>query len=151
MYSTTAGLLATAGFRDVLEIRILDIRLRQDWLRSQAARVTWQASDKNKINGFVDPLLIAASLGPRIPRFIAKATLTSVPLAGWALSSVEDEPLRFFHWFDLPRIVVAGEETLEEVHEVLFNVLVALALLHVIGAVKHWIAGRVRRRNSVMA
>jgi cytochrome b561 len=30
------------------------------------------------------------------------------------------------------------------VHEVLFNVLVALAALHVIGAIKHWVAGRAR-------
>ena len=28
---------------------------RQDWLRSQAARLTWQVSPKNKINAFADP------------------------------------------------------------------------------------------------
>ena len=28
---------------------------RKDWLRSQAARVTWQATPRNKINGFADP------------------------------------------------------------------------------------------------
>lgn len=52
--------------------------------------------------------------------------------------------MNFFRWFDLPRLGVGREDTLEEVHEVLFNVLVALAAIHVIGAIKHWIAGRAR-------
>lgn len=70
------------------------------------------------------------------------ALLFALPLSGWALASTEDEPLRIFGWFDLPRVIVGSEESLEEVHEVLFNVLVALAVLHVIGAFKHWLAGR---------
>lgn len=73
--------------------------------------------------------------------------LFAIPITGWALSSVEDEPLRFFHWFNVPRIASSGEETLEEVHEVLFNILLALAALHIIGAAKHWLAGRVRSRR----
>lgn len=69
------------------------------------------------------------------------ALLFAIPLSGWALASVEDEPLRFFT-FDVPRLTLAGEDILEEVHELLFNVLVALAVLHVAGAAKHWIAAR---------
>jgi cytochrome b561 len=68
--------------------------------------------------------------------------LFAIPISGWALASVEDEPLRFFNSFDVPRIVLASEETVEEVHEALFNTLAALAVLHVIGAMKHWVAGR---------
>lgn len=68
--------------------------------------------------------------------------LFAIPLTGWALSSVEDEPMRFFNWFDVPRIAVAKEATLEETHEILFNVLVALAVLHLLGAAKHWIVSR---------
>jgi cytochrome b561 len=68
--------------------------------------------------------------------------LFAIPLSGWALASVEDEPLRYFAFFDVPRIAASGKETLEEVHEVLFNVLVGLALLHVAGAAKHWLARR---------
>jgi len=71
--------------------------------------------------------------------------LFAIPLSGWALASAEDEPLRFFGWFDLPRMVVGSEDTLEEVHEALFNVLAALAVLHALGAIKHWMAGRSRR------
>jgi cytochrome b561 len=71
--------------------------------------------------------------------------LFAIPLSGWALASAEGDPVRFFGWFDLPRVVVSSEETLEEVHEMLFNALVALAALHVLGAAKHWLAGRSRR------
>jgi cytochrome b561 len=68
--------------------------------------------------------------------------LFAIPISGWALASVEDEPLRIFGVFDVPRLVLAGEDSLEELHELLFNVLVALAVLHVAGAVKHWIVAR---------
>lgn len=73
--------------------------------------------------------------------------LFAIPLTGWALSSVEDEPLRFFGWFDVPRIVLAGEETLEEIHEALFNLLIALATLHVVGAAKHWLSAKTHRKG----
>jgi cytochrome b561 len=75
--------------------------------------------------------------------------LIAIPISGWALSSVEDEPLRFFNWFEVPRLVLAGEKTLEEIHESLFNALVALAVLHVIGAAKHWL-DRVRRKRATI-
>lgn len=87
----------------------------------------------------------------RIVHFSFYVLLFAIPVTGWLLSSVEDEPLRFFNWFEVPRIILVGEETLEEVHEVLFNVLVGLAVLHVIGAAKHWVARRLRRRLTVTA
>jgi cytochrome b561 len=78
----------------------------------------------------------------RVAHIAFYVLLFAIPITGWALSSVEDEPLRFFNWFDVPRIAMAGKETMEEVHEVLFNILVALAALHVIGAAKHWFVAR---------
>jgi len=41
----------------------------------------------NHFNGFVDPVLVTAALG-RTPRFVAKATLAGVPLAGWVLRRI---------------------------------------------------------------
>ncbi len=41
----------------------------------------------NHFNGFVDPVLIATALG-RLPRFIAKAELKTIPFAGLVLRSV---------------------------------------------------------------
>lgn len=81
----------------------------------------------------------------RVVHVALYALLFAIPLSGWALASTEDEPLRVFG-LDLPRIVVGSEDTLEEVHEALFNVLVGLALLHVLGAAKHWLA---RRRSRM--
>jgi len=65
--------------------------------------------------------------------------LFALPLSGWALSSAEGESLSFFNLFAVP-VLPAGaamEETLEEVHEVMFNVLLALAALHLLAALKH--------------
>jgi cytochrome b561 len=80
----------------------------------------------------------------RAVHFAFYALLFAIPLSGWALASAEGEPLNFFRWFDLPPLGMGSEDTLEEVHEILFNVLVALAAIHAIGAIKHWMAGRAR-------
>ena len=85
----------------------------------------------------------------RIVQFALYLLLFAIPISGWALSSAENEPLRFFNWFDIPRIALADEDTLEELHEALFNVLTGLAVLHVLGAAKHWIAGRLRRGDRI--
>jgi cytochrome b561 len=81
----------------------------------------------------------------RYERLIARAThwifyilLFALPITGWMLSSIEGDPVLYFELFELPPLTVpAGEETLEELHETLFNVLLAFAILHVAGALKH--------------
>lgn len=78
--------------------------------------------------------------------------LFALPISGWALATADDEPLRYFGLFELPRLRIGAqlpvtggtlsEEQLEEVHELLFNVLVGLAALHVVGALKHHLFDR---------
>ena len=66
--------------------------------------------------------------------------LFAIPLSGWALATADHQPLSFFGLFDIPQLLTGGtlgEEQLEEVHEILFNVLLGLALLHVAAALKH--------------
>src|SRR5690606_39333979 len=46
----------------------------------------------------------------RAVHFIFYVLLFALPVTGWALSSVEAEPLRFFNWFDVPRFVLARSE-----------------------------------------
>jgi cytochrome b561 len=74
--------------------------------------------------------------------------LFAIPISGWLLSSVEGDGLTFFGWFNLPPLVPQGseqrEELIEEVHEVLFNILFALAIVHVIAALKHHFIDRDR-------
>jgi cytochrome b561 len=67
--------------------------------------------------------------------------LFAIPISGWLLASVEGESLSWFGWLNLPALGPPGgeerEHLIEEVHEVLFNVLFGLALLHVVAALKH--------------
>ena len=67
--------------------------------------------------------------------------LFALPLTGWALAAADAQSISFFGLFELPQLRIFGmtlsEDQLEEVHEVLFNVLLGLALLHVAAALKH--------------
>jgi cytochrome b561 len=69
--------------------------------------------------------------------------LFAIPLSGWALATVDQQPLSFFGLFDIPQLRIGaqlgklGEEQLEDVHEILFNILLGLALLHAAAALKH--------------
>ena len=65
--------------------------------------------------------------------------LFALPLSGWAVSSAEGDPLSMFGLFSFPPLTFgeAMEDTFEEVHEILFNVLIALGLLHILAALKH--------------
>jgi cytochrome b561 len=73
--------------------------------------------------------------------------LFAIPLSGWALATANEQPLSFFGLFDLPHLRIGAqlpitggivsEDQLEEVHEILFNVLLGLALLHAAAALRH--------------
>jgi len=82
----------------------------------------------------------------RYERVLARAThfafyvlLFALPLTGWALSAAESQPISIFGLFELPplRLATLTKDQLEEVHEVLFNVLLGLAVLHAAAAIKH--------------
>ncbi len=72
--------------------------------------------------------------------------LIVLPLSGWLLASVEGDAISFLGWFDLPALPVPGgeqsEDFIEETHEVLGNVLLVLAGLHVLGGLKHHFVDR---------
>jgi cytochrome b561 len=102
-------------------------------------RVVWRAAEvkpewPTSMRGFERLLARVGHIG-------LYALLFALPLSGWLLLSVEGEALRLFGWFELPAIAPAGTEArehlIEEVHEVLFNALFALAILHVLAALKH--------------
>jgi cytochrome b561 len=101
-----------------------------------ALRILWRMTDRR-------PLWPATMAGyqrqiARATHWIFYALLFALPITGWMLSSTEGDPVRYFGLFELPPLASpAGEETLEELHETLFNLLLALAVLHIAGAVKH--------------
>ena len=68
------------------------------------------------------------------------ALLFALPLTGWAMSSAANFPVSVFGLFTLPDFVAADDglkHTLAEVHEVLATALFALAVLHLLAALKH--------------
>ena len=68
------------------------------------------------------------------------ALLFAMPLTGWLMSSAKHFPVSWFGLLQLPDFIApdAGlAHDLEDVHEMLSNVLLALVGLHVLAALKH--------------
>jgi cytochrome b561 len=69
------------------------------------------------------------------------ALLIALPLSGWLLTSAEGEAVMFLGSIPVPALPVPGgeasEDFLEETHEVLGNVLLVLAGIHVLAGLKH--------------
>jgi cytochrome b561 len=64
--------------------------------------------------------------------------LFALPLTGWLLSSAEGDPVVLFGSLTIPPLPTsAGPDKIEDIHEVLFNVLAAVAALHAAAALKH--------------
>lgn len=66
--------------------------------------------------------------------------LFAMPVSGWLMSSASNYPVSWFGLFQLPDFVRPDEgleHLLEDVHETLAKVLIALAILHVVAALKH--------------
>ena len=76
----------------------------------------------------------------KLSHFLLYALLFAMPLAGWALSSASNFPVRWFGLVTLPDFVPADKELqhlFHELHEGLFKVLVTLAVVHVAAALRH--------------
>jgi cytochrome b561 len=64
----------------------------------------------------------------------------AMPLTGWTMSSARNFPVSWFTLFQLPDLVGPNRrlyDILHDTHETLAWVLVAVAALHVLGALKH--------------
>jgi len=62
------------------------------------------------------------------------------PISGWLMSSAANYPVTLFDWFQFPALIGENHdlhETLEDVHEVLFFTLLAVAVVHVVAALYH--------------
>jgi cytochrome b561 len=80
-------------------------------------------------------------------RFLAHVThiglyalLFAMPVTGWLMSSARNFPVSWFGFFQLPDLVTPDRrlyDTLHETHEMLGNALIAVAVLHVLAALKH--------------
>ncbi|RED15206.1 cytochrome b [Parasphingopyxis lamellibrachiae] len=103
------------------------------------ARIAWRIGHK--------PPPLPLSMRPwerslaRITHFAFYLLLIGLPLSGWLWMSTYPAPFAYFGLFDVPLWPVAGQEalgeTLHEGHEILGKAMLALVVLHILGALKH--------------
>jgi len=68
------------------------------------------------------------------------ALIFALPLTGWMMSSAKNFPVSWFNLFQVPDLVAPNEtlfQRMRHLHHLLFGGLVAVAVLHVAGALKH--------------
>jgi cytochrome b561 len=102
------------------------------------ARIGWRIVNRGKPAPVPMPdwQRIAAAAGHGVLYLL----ILAMPLSGWAMSSSANYPVTLFGWFQFPALVAPDpglHEALEEVHEVLFNVIVAVATAHAAAALYH--------------
>lgn len=102
---------------------------------------------------FHPPIPLPSAM-PNWEKLVSKAThglfyilLIALPLAGWAWATASGRPIQFFWsfpWPDLPFIPrdKALGDAIKEFHEIGGKVLIGLIVLHVLGALKHYLVDR---------
>jgi cytochrome b561 len=123
-----AGVLDAMALHRSIGIALLALALVRLFWRIAQPRPVWPGSMKPY------EILLARAVHTAF-----YALLFAIPLSGWALSSLEGESLSIFGLFSMPALPTgaASESLIEEVHEVLFNLLLALVILHAAAALKH--------------
>lgn len=101
-------------------------------------RILWRIANRGTPVPVVMPRAqqIAAAAGHGLLYLL----ILIVPLSGWAMSSAANYPVTLFGWIQFPAIVGTNHdlhETLEDVHEVLFDSVVVVATLHAVAALYH--------------
>jgi cytochrome b561 len=92
------------------------------------------------------PPELPAGMSP-LERMIARAThvafyvlLFAMPLTGWMMSSAKNYAVSWFGLFTWPNLIGKNEaafDALRATHEILSDVLFAIAVLHILAALKH--------------
>lgn len=79
-----------------------------------------------------------------IVHFILYAMLFSMFISGYLISTAKGQPIEVFNWFVVPAIVTGDdlgvknlEDKVGEVHEILAYILIGLAGVHALAALKH--------------
>jgi cytochrome b561 len=76
----------------------------------------------------------------KMSHFLLYALIFAMPLTGWLMSSARAFGVSWFNLFQFPDLVGKDEHLyhlMHDTHHLLFKVLVAVALLHAAGALKH--------------
>ena len=81
----------------------------------------------------------------KIVHFLFYALLILLPLSGWVWMSAADRPVNFFGLVTIPTIVAPNEglaDVMHDRHEVLGLTMLALAVIHILAALKHQFVDR---------
>ncbi len=100
-------------------------------------RLTWRLIDRLPAPM---PMPNWQLLASRLTHAAFYVLLFALPISGWLMSSAANYPVSWFGLAQLPDLVAPDREfkhLLEEVHETLVNVLIALTILHIVAALKH--------------
>jgi len=101
-------------------------------------RVLWRASHRPPAPPASSPAW--QNHAAHLVHFALYVLMIAIPVTGWLMSSAKGYTTNFFGLFDLPNLLEKDKplgHTLKEVHEVLANLLIALAGLHIGAALKH--------------
>jgi len=77
--------------------------------------------------------------------FAFYALLFLLPVSGLVMSAAANFPVSYFGWFTLPNLVAPDEalaDVMKERHELLFDILLTLAVVHIVAALKHQFVDR---------
>ena len=76
----------------------------------------------------------------RLTHYGFYVVLFAMPISGLVMSAAANYPVSYFGLFTLPNLVAPDEgleHLMKDVHETLFNVLLVLATMHIVAALKH--------------
>jgi cytochrome b561 len=76
----------------------------------------------------------------KLTHFAFYALLLLLPMSGLVMSAAANYPVSYFGWFTIPNVVApddALKDVMKERHEMLFDTLVVVAVVHVVAALKH--------------
>ncbi len=107
-----------------------------------ALRLAWRLSDRPPP---LPPMPRWQLVAARANHAAFYLLLFALPFTGWMMSSASNYPVSWFGLVQLPDFVAPDRDLkhlMEEVHETLVKVLIALALLHVGAALKHQFVDR---------
>ena len=108
------------------------------------ARLGWRVAN---------PAIPLPQAMPRWQKLLARAThvlfyvfLIAMPLVGWAASSAAGREILWFGLFEWPLLPIGGGREfagqLMDLHELAAKLLIALVVLHIVGALKHHFVDR---------
>ena len=101
------------------------------------ARLLWRTIDARPAT---DPMPAWQQRAALLTLVGLYALMLALPLTGWLYNSAAGFPLRWFNLVNLPALTAADPQIkgwAKELHETLAVLLIALASLHVLGALKH--------------